>query len=259
MPEIPDLQVFSRNLDKQLRGKQLKKLNMVNTSKLKTTKATLRKSLERATLKKVIRSGKELHFEFSNGNVLGLHLMLNGNLYLYNEEHDRKKAIIELLFDDDTGLVMTDFQGMANATLNPEEKDAPDALSAEVSYKFLKDHLSAKRTIIKTLLMDQKFIRGIGNAYADEILWDAGISPSSKANKIPDPKIRQLARSIKKVLKDAEKHILKKDPGRISGEVRDFLAIHNARKKQSPTGGTILHTTIGGRKTYYTREQEVFT
>jgi formamidopyrimidine-DNA glycosylase len=184
--------------------------------------------------------------------------MLNGNLYLYEKEHDKKNAIIELLFDDDTGLVMTDFQGMANATLNPEEKDAPDALSDKVDYNFLKDHLAKKRTAIKTLLMDQKFIRGIGNAYADEILWDVGITPTSKANKIPEPKIKKLAKSIRKVLKNAEKHIMKKKPDIISGEVRDFLVVHNSRKKQSPTGGTILHTTIGGRKTYYTEEQEEF-
>jgi formamidopyrimidine-DNA glycosylase len=258
MPELPDLQVFSRNLDKQLSGKKLKKLTVVNKSKLKTSPASLKKSLEGETLKKVYRVGKELHFEFKNGNILGLHLMLNGNLYLYEKKHDRKYPIIEMLFDDDSGLVLTDFQGMANATLNPEEKPAPDALSDEVDYSFLKEKLSKKRTVIKTVLMDQKLIRGIGNAYADEILWDARIAPTSIANKVPNSNLKKLAKSIKSVLKKAEKQILKKDPDTISGEIRDFLLIHNSRKKESPKGAAILHTTIGGRKTYYTEEQEEF-
>lgn len=258
MPELPDLQVFSKNLDKQLSGKKLKTLTIVNSRKLKTTAASIKKALQGEELKEVYRVGKELHFEFKNGNILGLHLMLNGNLYLYEKTHDKKNAIIELLFDDDTGLVMTDFQGMANATLNPEEKDAPDALAEEVDYDFLKEKLAKKRTAIKTLLMDQKIIRGIGNAYADEILWEAAIAPASVANKIPEPKIKKLAKCIKSVLKKAEKQIVKKSPDIISGEVRDFLVVHNARKKQSPTGGDILHQMIGGRKTYYTEEQEVF-
>jgi formamidopyrimidine-DNA glycosylase len=118
--------------------------------------------------------------------------------------------------------------------------------------------LSAKRTVIKTILLDQHIIRGIGNAYADEILWEAGISPFSIANKIPADKIKDLAAAIKKVLKDGEHQIKKEKPDIISGEVRDFLKIHNARKKESPTGASIQQKAIGGRKTYFTEEQKLY-
>jgi len=256
MPELPDLQVFSRNLTKELKGKTVKKLTIVNKKKLKTPAATLKKVLEGSKLTKVKREGKELHFEFSNGNVLGMHLMLHGNLYLCDKKHDKKYPIVEMLFDDETGLVLTDFQGMANVTLNPEERTAPDALSKEVSYKWLKGQLEKKKGPIKTVLMDQKVIRGIGNAYADEILWDARISPVAVSNSIPNEKLKALVKSIKSVLKNAEKQILKKNPDLISGEVRDFLLIHNAKREKSPTGGKILTMMVGGRKTYYTEEQE---
>ena len=106
--------------------------------------------------------------------------------------------------------------------------------------------------------MNQDIIRGIGNAYADEILWEAGISPFSKSNKIPPGKIKDLAKAIHSVLHNAEKQILKKEPGLISGEVRDFLLIHNSKKKESPTGGKILTKMAGGRKTFYTDEQVLF-
>ena len=258
MPELPDLQVFSRNLDKRLAGKKLEKITVVNDSKLKTTTATLRKELEGEKLKSVYRSGKELRFEFGNGNILGMHLMLNGDLYLYEKTNEHKNTIVEMLFDDDEGLALTDFQGMANISLNPEEKPAPDALSDEVNYRFLRDYLGSTRKGIKTILLDQNIIRGIGNAYADEILWEAGISPFSIANKIPEEAARELAVAIKHVLKTAEKEILKKKPDLITGEVRDFLKIHNSRKKESPNGAPIKHETVSSRKTYYTDEQVLY-
>ncbi|MCW3108230.1 MAG: DNA-formamidopyrimidine glycosylase [Segetibacter sp.] len=257
MPELPDLQVFSRNLDKQLSGKALKEVRVVNDSKLKISPKELKDALEGQELIKVYREGKELHFEFKNGNVLGLHLMLNGNLYLFTKTNEHKNTIIELLFNDDTGLALTDYQGMATPTLNPEKRSSPDALSKEVDYNFLKEKLETK-TAIKTLLLDQKVIRGIGNAYADEILWDARISPFSASNKIPGDKIKVLAKSIKSVLLNAEKQILKTHPDIISGEVRDFLDIHNARKTHSPDGAVIHNKMVSSRKTYYTDEQELY-
>lgn len=254
MPELPDLQVFSKNLSKHFAGKKLQHIKVVNGGKLKDSQVALQKAFEGSTLKAVYRSGKELRFEFDNGNILGLHLMLNGELKLFDSTNEHKNTIVEFLFSNDKGFAIVDWQGLANVKLNPIDKEGVDAL--EVDVKYLEEILQT-RTAIKTLLMDQKKIRGIGNAYADEILWEAGISPFSKSNKIPQEKIKELAKAIKSVLHNAEKQILKKKPDLISGEVRDFLVIHNARKKESPTGGKILTKTAGGRKTYYTEEQEL--
>ena len=258
MPELPDLEVFSRNLNKRLAKKKLKEVTVVNKSKLKVPATQLKKNLEGAKLEKVYREGKELHFAFDNDAVLGLHLMLHGKLNLFEEKNDQKNTVIELLFDDDSGLALSDYQGAATPTLNPEPKTAPDALSKEVDEDFLKEQLSKKRTNIKNFLLDQKNIRGIGNAYADEILWEAGISPFSICNKIPGDKIKTLAKEIKSVLQDAEKQIIKKDPDIISGEVRDFLKVHNSKRKESPTGGKIHNTMLNSRITYYTDEQELY-
>lgn len=205
MPELPDLNVFAKNLDKKLAGKKVEKIKVDNKSKLKVPVSELEKAIEASQLKKVYREGKELHFEFSNGNILGLHLMLHGNLNLFEGRNEKKNTIIEIHFDDGSGLALTDYQGAANATLNPVVKDSPDALSGEVNYRFLKEKLSKKKSTIKAFLLDQNMIRGIGNAYADEILWESGIHPESKGNKIPEEKIKALAKDIKSVLKDAEK------------------------------------------------------
>jgi formamidopyrimidine-DNA glycosylase len=256
MPELPDLQAFSRNLDKMLRGKKVTRIT-VNAPKAKTPAKEFKTNIEGHTVSKVYREGKQLYFQFNNKTVLGLHLMLHGGLHVFEGQNKNEHTVMEMVFDDDTGLAMTDWQRSATPSLDPEPADAPDALSPDVDVKFLKEKLKG-RASIKNVLLDQKVIRGIGNAYADEILWEAGIAPFSVANKIPDNKITALARAIRSVLHDAEKQILKSHPDIISGEVRDFLKIHNARKTHSPHGAAIKVKVNGGRKTYYTDEQETF-
>jgi formamidopyrimidine-DNA glycosylase len=255
MPELPDLNVFAKHLDKKFAGKKVEKIEVENKSKLKVSISQLKKEIEGSKLKQVYREGKELHFEFSNGNILGMHLMLKGALHL---EGNQKNTIAEMHFNGDDVLALTDFQGAANIALNPVVKDSPDALSDEVNYKFLSEKLAKKRTNIKTFIMDQNIIRGIGNAYADEILWESKIHPESVCNKIPDDKIKALAKDIKSVLKDAEKQILKINPDIISGEERSFLKIHNSKKKEGPAGAKIHNKMLSSRITYYTDEQELY-
>jgi formamidopyrimidine-DNA glycosylase len=256
MPELPDLQVFSVNLKKEVAGKKLLIIN-VKKAKLSVPASRLKKTLEGQKLLDVGRHGKELLFHFSNGSTLGVHLMLRGKLAWFEDGESPKHTLAELIFQGDKNLAITDFQRKARITLNPAQSEAPDALSKSVNEKFLKEKLQSKATI-KNLLLDQHVIRGIGNAYADEILWDAKISPFSVSKTIPSREITKLSRSITKVLKNAGKQINKAAPGIIGGEVRDFLLIHNPHKKKSPTGGLIKKKEVGGRKTYYTEEQKLY-
>lgn len=257
MPELPDLEVFSHNLQKKLSGKTLDKVQIINHKSSKTSTAELNKTLAKQELKKVYREGKELRFLFANKALLGMHLMLHGKLFITDGE-TAKHSVAELLFTDGTHLSLTDFQGMASLSLNPEEKEAPDALSEKLTVAYLQEKLGATRAAIKNVLLDQHVIRGIGNAYADEILWDARISPFSYSNKIPKEKVTKLLRSIHSVLQDAEKSIRKINPDIISGEMRDFMLIHQHAKTHSPTGGLIQHKTTGARKTYFTDEQDLY-
>lgn len=256
MPELPDLQVFAKNLNSNLGGKKLLKIKVVNSKKIKDKEADLSKNLEGNMLESIYRTGKELRFRFADGMLLGMHLMLHGNLYFFEKNNENKFTIVELYFEN-KGLALTDYQSMANIALQPEEKKGADALSTELNYNYLKSALRSKAKI-KNLITDQDVIRGIGNAYADEILWEAGISPFSISSAISENKILALEKAIKTVLKNAEKQILEKNPDIITGEIRDFLKIHTKSKDVSPTGGLIKADKKGGRITYYTDEQELF-
>ena len=107
-------------------------------------------------------------------------------------------------------------------------------------------------------MLDQDLIRGIGNGYSDEILWEARISPYSIASAIPDEKIKELVKIIPAELKAAAKKIDKAYPGRINDEVKEFLKIHRKVNDKSPTGHPIHIDTKGSRKTYYTDEQVLY-
>jgi len=257
MPELPDLQVFSRNIHKEFAGKEVQRVKVIKEEAVRPSAKEI-KQLEHLDLEKVRREGKELYFEFENNMVLAVHLMLHGKFYQFKEKNSQRHTLLELLFEDGMGLALTDFQGKAHVTLNPAPKEAPDALSEKVNGRFLAEKLKKKRASIKSFLLDQKEILGIGNAYADEILWQAKISPLSIANKIPEKQINVLADAIKDVLKEAEKQIKKTHPDIINGEVRDFLNVHNPHKKESPTGAEIKHAQVNSRRTYYTEEQELY-
>jgi formamidopyrimidine-DNA glycosylase len=257
MPELPDLEVFARNLQHRLKRKKLLAVRLSKDAASKTSQQALDNAIAGASVSGVYREGKELRFRFSNKNILGVHLMLRGKFFWFEDKNTHGHSLLELQFGKDNNLVLTDYQHRATVTLNPAESNVPDALSKEVNEKFIVSILES-RAAVKNILLDQHIIRGIGNAYADEILWDAGISPFSAANKIPPAGAKALAKSIKKVLTNAIKQVDKAEKGIIGGEIRDFLQVHNAAKKKSPTGEAIIKKIAGGRPTYYTTGQELY-
>jgi len=256
MPEIPDLNIFSLNLSKQLVGKKLALFDVIVPRKLKVPESALKEALEGQELTSISREGKELYFTFKNGHVLAIHLMLHGTMFWYQNKNENRFTIVELLFSDGTGLAITDWQKAVIITLDPKPVKVPDAMSIPDGY--LMKALSTSSHHIKSVLTEGKVIRGIGNAYVDEILYAANISPFSKANKIPSAKIEELLKAIPAVLKEAEHMILKEFPDTITEKKRDFLQVHRPKQKQTLGGEPIRTAEIDSRKTYYTDKQELF-
>jgi formamidopyrimidine-DNA glycosylase len=256
MPEIPDLENFARKLNESFKGKKLLKLKVLDNRRFEDSEEDLKKNLEGKKLLNVYRSGKELRFQFSDDVLVGLHLMLHGDFYLFEKKNTNKFTRAELLFEDDKGLALTDWQRNANLRLSPIEKSGIDAMDPKLNFKALKEILQSSG-MVKKVLTNQENIRGLGNAYTDEILWEARISPYSTANAIPDEKIKDLAKAIKTVLKRATKHIAKHHDS-ITGELRDFLIVHNSKKTHNENGYEIKKEKKGGSNTYYTDEQELY-
>jgi formamidopyrimidine-DNA glycosylase len=257
MPELPDLEVFAANLEKRFKNKTLERVKVIVHKKLNVTEKELREALEGHKLMGVLRAGKTLQLRFGGGHVLGLHLMLHGRLVPVAEA-PVKHQILQFVFSGGDAFALTDFQKQATPTLNPPENTVPDALSAEFDISYFKKVAAKKQTTIKQVMMDQKVVRGIGNAYADEILWKARISPMSVASKIPESRLKDLHQAIDEVLRKEIMNLTKALPEVYDTEIRDFLVIHGAKITESPTGHAVKVETIDGRKAYYTDEQELF-
>jgi len=256
MAELPDLTVFAQILTRRFKGKTLKEIDVKVAKKLKVSVDELRKALEGSKLNKVSREGKTLQFHFGE-HVLGLHLMLRGELETIEKDASLPKfTVFAFYFTGDEGFVVRDILKQATPTLDPEKAKAPDALDiTETEFVAL---LSGRTKMIKEVLMDQKALRGIGNSYADEILWDARISPFSVASAIPPSKVKKLYGSLRSVLKDAIDFIAKENGDELKGELRDAMKVHGARIVKSPSGTEVLSEKIGGRTAYYTREQKLY-
>ena len=257
MAELPDLTVFARILTHKFKEKTVEKLTVTESRKLNVSATELKKALEGRSLTAVRREGKTLQFDFEGGVMLGLHLMLRGELIELEGNETPRFQILAFHFQDDSGFAVIDLQKQATVTLNPAVPASPDALT--ITEKNFIQLLAKKRTIIKTLLMDQKLIRGIGNSYADEILYHAGISPFAIANAIPAKQVGKLFKSLNSVLKQAIKEISDANGDELKGELKDFMRVHSGKLKTTERGEAIRSDRIGGRTTYYTDSQESFT
>lgn len=255
MPELPDLAVFAANIEKRFKNKILSTIEVTVAKKLNVSEKELKDALEGQKLEKVSREGKTMQLHFKNAAVLGLHLMLHGEIRGLDEENVRFQ-IVSFHFEGGDGFALCDFQKQATPTLNPAAAEVPDALAMTPGY--FEDLLASKKVQIKVLLMDQKLIRGIGNTYADEILWAAKVSPFSISRAIPQPVVKRLLAMVKEVLENEVILISKKLTVELNGEIKDFLNVHRPGLKKSPTGAEIKIGKNGARKTYYTDEQELF-
>jgi len=260
MPELPDLTIYAENLRKAVVGKRIDSVVHHGSGRLNVTAEELSESLVATEMDDVERTGKQISFRTSSGSVLRVHLMLTGGFVLTSSrELDRLDApIVTISFSDGSALAVTDPKGWAVLALNPTaETEAPDAL--ELSAEYLQRIFDKKpRALIKSLLLDQSLIGGIGNAYADEILWKARISPKSAAGKLPPEAVASLAEAIPAVLKDAIEQLRKRHPDMVAGEYREFLKVHGPTLKTSPTGAPIIKENVQSKRTYYTEEQTLY-
>ena len=144
MPELPDVEIFCRNLDREFSGQRVVKIKVVNGKKLQDSATALSKAVKGKVLKKVYRSGKEMRFLFHDGTLLGLHLMLTGDIFIFDKKNEHHSTIVELYFDSGKGLALTDRMKNANIRLSPIDKAGIDALSPKLNLAYLKKSIESK-------------------------------------------------------------------------------------------------------------------
>ena len=257
MPELPDLEIFKVNVFNRITSKKLLGIEVFDPKKVQRSKKDLIDGLVGRNLVGINRIGKELFFDFGDCRTIVAHLMLNGEISIIAENAIGaiKFKIFSMSFGQET-VVFSDKGSLCTIKYMPLLSKTPDAFDDTFTLEYFLDIARKKpRVNVKAFLIDQNIVKGIGNAYADEILWAACISPRSLTGKIPEDKLIILYQSISTVLKNAIDSIKRISPDIISGEERSFLKIHNKTIKKTETGYPIIVEKIASKTTYYTEEQ----
>jgi len=261
MPELPDLEVFKGNIYKRLTSKRLVNAHVFNLRKVTTPQSIFASELAGRELTAINRFGKELLFDFADGKIVTAHLMLSGHVTFVTNPTDlanTRYKIFALEFENET-MVFSDMGELCTIKYKPQRDGTPDAFGDDFTPEYFQKIAQKKAaTNIKAFLIDQKVVKGIGNAYADEILWHSRISPHCLVGKVPDEKVLELYNSIGTVLKDAVQSIKSIAPDIISGEERSFLQVHTRKKKQTATGFPIIIERVASKTTYFTKEQVLY-
>lgn len=222
MPELPEVETIKRELDQLIRNKKIKSVEINLAKQVKFTRAKFLRLVEGMKIKRVRRRAKVLIFDLSNNYHLLFHLKMTGQLIyrarggkLSGGGHPIKHELGDLPnkyshvifnFSDGARLFFNDTRQFGWVKLVDdkewvkfESEFGPEPL--EISFKEFRELFGVRRTAIKPLLMDSKFIAGIGNIYAAEALWCAGILPTRGADKISDKELKKVYNCLVRILK----------------------------------------------------------
>lgn len=211
MPELPEVEVLVRHLEPLVRGRSIKQV-LVNRPKVlaPTPEGLFCKTLRGAKFTSLTRRGKYLVFSLMRPGtksplvMLG-HLGMTGRMYLANTRAPLPRhcpVVLELgnrrfVFED------TRYFGRLTLDLSPLEALGPEPLSDSFNPQYFAINLKRSRQPIKVKLLDQSLVAGVGNIYASEALFRAGISPRLSAHRLTFAQTERLYRSIREVLLDA--------------------------------------------------------
>jgi formamidopyrimidine-DNA glycosylase len=261
MPELPEVETIRRSLLSNVNA-VLVKLEIFHPGVLR------RQDFEPAELcgqplKKIARRGKYLVFSFGEKHLL-IHLGMSGRFYMVEEDQELTGKHIHAVMHLDNGrrLVYQDARRFGGLWFIKDIQDFFSCLGCEpLEDEFDASHLArlvkGRKVAIKTLLLNQNLIAGLGNIYADEALFAAGILPQRPAGTLSDEEIERLAQAIKKVLaKSIEQRGTTfrdfRDGYNQSGGFQHHLQVYGRKDQPCPVcGHPIVLERIGGRSSHY--------
>lgn len=279
MPELPEVETIARDLDKKLRNKKIKEVEVLDKKALNIGAPEFREQAIGQAVKSISRRAKMIIIELGEKYLL-IHLKMTGQLVYVSKkekiagghpmaregkELPNKFTRVIFKFGDNSKLYFNDvrrFGWIKLADIKGLEENLKDLgiepLSKEFILKKFKEILARKRnSAVKQALMDQRRVAGIGNIYADEILFEAGIKPFREIGTLSEPEIKKLWLAIPKILKYAVKRrgTTFSDYVDAEGEVGSFakyLKVYGrAGEKCKKCGRLIKKMKLGGRSAHW--------
>ncbi len=260
MPELPDLTVVAEELTRRVGGRTVLDATAPTPILVRATPAELA-SLAGATLGEASRRGKFLLLPFERDGaverLLAANPMLAGRFWITGpRERVRARTGLRLRLDGDEDLRYVDREMLGKLYLvAPDGLDeipgwsemGPDADDPALSLDAFRQRIRRHPGELKPLLRNSRFVAGIGNAYSDEILWEARLAPFRRRSSLSDDDIERLYRAMRSVLADATARVRRSVPPNIETQDRSFLKVHLRGGEPCPRCGRELRQ-IGGRE-----------
>ncbi|MBI4727917.1 MAG: bifunctional DNA-formamidopyrimidine glycosylase/DNA-(apurinic or apyrimidinic site) lyase [Acidobacteria bacterium] len=218
MPELPEVEVVRKDLERDVVGRKIKDVQVKLPRIIRRHKAKREfvQGLVGRTITKIDRRGKYILVGLDSGEVLVMHLGMSGRVERATGRKPAEKhthVVIkfqvggELRFIDMRQfgeLFVTTRDGLTG--VKELQHLAIDPLEDSFTWQHFSEVLATRKMRLKALLMDQKFISGIGNIYSDEILWSAGLRHDRASDSLTAQEVRRLYRAVQEVLQDAIRH-----------------------------------------------------
>ena len=263
MPEAPDLEVIKDYLNERVPGRLIDSARVLRPTVLRPLAGDFAADLPGRTLVRFSRQGKFLLIELSGGRWLVINPMLTGAIQRCQPSaRVWKRTSLVLGLDDGWELRYLDDRQMGMVYyvdadqlegISRLEKQGVDVL-AELSFEEFKARLRKFRGEVKGVLARGDFIAGIGNAYSDEILFAAGISPFRKVRSLNPDELARLHRQCPAVVEAAISVLRERMGDQIHVKIRDFLKVHGKGGEPCPgCGGNISQLNANQRMTNFCR------
>lgn len=257
MPELPDLEIVAEFLHLQLAGLRIEQAQVLKPIVVRDlTGEGFVSRITGQQVRSVSRRGKFLLFSLDKGDWLVIKPMRSGRLrYLSGQERVRGKPFVDLCFAGGSHLRYEDPDSMGKVYLTPSlEKvptfadQGPEALDPDLTLEKFTDRLRRRRGEVKGVLTNQTFVAGIGNAYADEILFRAGVYPFRKVPSLSTQEVRLVYQAMREVLQRALDTLGERVGCDIHIEIHDFLQVHGHGGEPCPRCGSVISQVTARRR-----------
>jgi len=260
VPELPDLTVVAEELERRIAGRTVVEASTPTAILVRATPDEVA-ALGGTTIGIPRRRGKFLLVPFARDGaatrLLAANPMLAGRFWLTaTSERVRARTGLRLQLDGDEDLRYVDREMLGKLYLVPPDglsevpgwdEMGPDADDPALTLEAFRQRIRRHPGELKPLLRNSRFVAGIGNAYSDEILWEAGLAPFRKRSSLDDEQVATLYGAMRTVLADAVDRIRSSVPPNIETQDRSFLKVHLRGGQPCPRCGRELRQ-IGGRE-----------
>jgi len=266
MPELPEVQTIVQNLSSKLKGLEISSVRIIYPPVLRNKKPFLINDLKGKKVIGVRRRGKMLLIDFERNLSLLIHLKMTGQLLFYpgGKPWDKHTHFILSFKDENNELRFRDVRkfGFISCIRNLDISCADELKNLgpeplEIDFPFFKKLFQGRKARLKSLLLNQNFIAGIGNIYADEILFQAKLHPLTPASHLGDDDLKRLLKAMRGVLRKA---IIHKGSSirsftNAEGKRGEFQNYHQVYGRESQScficGERIKRLRLGGRSSFF--------